>query len=263
VTVACLHQPNFLPWVKLIDKIVASDIWLVYDSAQYTKTEFHSRQRIKGPQGAVWLSVPVITAGRPRFQTLRDVRLCTDHDWRRANQRLLREHYARAPYWADVQDLLDPAYHAPHRYLVDFNLHIITSLLAYLGCSTTLVRTSAFSDDGDRTDRLIRFNQAVSAQEHLTSTWASDEVALDWGRVAAAGITVREQHFHEPVHPQAYGPFRPNLSIIDLIAHCGRESAGLLTEGRLTRVVLPGCLAAAGSDAGPVGRHPAVGNHRA
>ena len=41
MTIACLHQPNFLPWTKLISKIAASDVWIVYDSAQYTKTEFH------------------------------------------------------------------------------------------------------------------------------------------------------------------------------------------------------------------------------
>ena len=30
-----LHQPNFLPWTKLFDKILASDIYIAYDSVQY------------------------------------------------------------------------------------------------------------------------------------------------------------------------------------------------------------------------------------
>src|SRR5664279_2683911 len=99
MTTACLHQPNFLPWAKLIDKILASDVWIVYDSVQYTKTEFHSRQRVKGRHGPVWLVVPVVRSGRPRFQTLSDVELCADHDWRSAHLRLLHEHYHRTAYW--------------------------------------------------------------------------------------------------------------------------------------------------------------------
>lgn len=48
---ACLHQPNAFPWTKLVDKILGSDVWIVYDTAQYARTEFHSRQLIKGRQG--------------------------------------------------------------------------------------------------------------------------------------------------------------------------------------------------------------------
>jgi hypothetical protein len=37
VTVS-VHQPNFLPWVKLLDKIIASDVYVVYDTVQFTKS---------------------------------------------------------------------------------------------------------------------------------------------------------------------------------------------------------------------------------
>ena len=61
-----IHQPNFLPWTKLFDKVLASDVYIAYDSVQYTRSEFHSRQRITGRDGPVWLSVPVLTRGRGR-----------------------------------------------------------------------------------------------------------------------------------------------------------------------------------------------------
>ena len=63
---ASLHQPNFLPWTKLFDKILASDVYIAYDSVQYTHSEFHARQWITGRDGPVWLSAPVLTRGRSR-----------------------------------------------------------------------------------------------------------------------------------------------------------------------------------------------------
>ena len=48
VTRVSVHQPNFLPWTKLFDKVLGSDVYIAYDSVQYTRSEFHSRQRIAG-----------------------------------------------------------------------------------------------------------------------------------------------------------------------------------------------------------------------
>jgi hypothetical protein len=42
-----VHQPNFLPWLKLLDKILGSDVYVAYDSVIYTRSEYHDRQRIK------------------------------------------------------------------------------------------------------------------------------------------------------------------------------------------------------------------------
>ncbi len=66
VTRVSVHQPNFLPWTKLFDKVLGSDVYIAYDSVQYTRSEFHSRQLITGRDGPLWLSVPVLTRGRGR-----------------------------------------------------------------------------------------------------------------------------------------------------------------------------------------------------
>jgi hypothetical protein len=40
----CLHQPNYLPWTKLLAKIAMSDADVAYDSVQFTRSEYHNRQ---------------------------------------------------------------------------------------------------------------------------------------------------------------------------------------------------------------------------
>jgi hypothetical protein len=237
MTSACLHQPNAFPWVKLVDKVLASDVWVVYDTAQYTRTEFHSRQLIKGRQGPVWLSVPVTTAGRSARQPLVDVEICDRTDWRAAHLRLLREHYLRAPCYDQLCALVEPVYRRDHRYLVDFTLDLTTAVVRFLGGRTEIVRASALPHDGDRTQRLIDLTRAVGADVHVTSSYHHAAIDLDWSRVADAGITVCEQQFTHPVYPQRHGPFVPRLSVLDLLANCGADSVRYLPRRPCTTVV--------------------------
>jgi WbqC-like protein family len=228
MTSACLHQPNAYPWAKLVDKILGCDVWIVYDTAQYTRTEFHSRQVVKGRQGPVWLTIPIVSAGRPRFQPLRDVEISRGSDWRAAHLRLLREHYLHAPYYDEVRDLIQPVFDQDHRWLVDFNVDVTATLLDYLGSRTRIVRASELAHDGDRTQRLIDLNRSAGCDTHVTSSWANPAIGLDWQRIADAGISVREQVFRDPIYPQLHGAFQPHLSVLDLLFNCGRDAAAYL-----------------------------------
>jgi hypothetical protein len=239
VTRVSVHQPNFLPWTKLFDKILASDVYMAYDSVQYTRSEFHSRQRITGRDGPVWLSVPVVTRGRGR-QPLWAVELVDDRAWRDAHLRLVTEHYRGAPYFREVMMLLESVYAGDDRLLVDFNLRLLGALLDYVCATVKVVRATWFEHGGDNTERIIQLTQAVSGDVHLTSTHGTPRRYIDWTRVAAAGITVESQQFSEPCYRQRFEPFRPNLSVLDLLFAVGPATAELLSARRqFNRVLTP------------------------
>ena len=233
---ACLHQPNFLPWAKLIDKIMACDVYIAYDSVQYTRTEFHSRQQIGSRSGPIWLSVPVLSRGRGR-QRLCEVELVPHTDWRDAHLRLLREHYGRAPRYDEVSDLIATVYAQEHGRLVDLNLALIETILAYIGASVRIVRATSYPHEGSNTERLIQLTQAVGADTHVTSTFGTDRQYICWEEVADAGIVVESQRFQEPkadgMHPSV-----PGLSIVDLLFVVGSDAGRALTETRCLDSVL-------------------------
>jgi hypothetical protein len=233
-----LHQPNFLPWTRLFDKILASDVYIAYDSVQYTHSEFHARQWITGRDGPVWLSAPVLTRGRGR-QPLCKAELVPGRAWRDAHLRLLSEHYRRAPYFRDVMAVLEPVYDGDDHLLVDFNLRLLDALLGYVGASVQMVRATSFGHTGDNTERVIQLTRAVGGDVHLTSTYGTPRRYIDWKRVAAAGIAVESQRFTEPCYRQQFEPFRPNLSMVDLLFAVGPAAAGLLAEMRQFDLVLP------------------------
>jgi hypothetical protein len=95
-----------------------------------------------------------------------------------------------------------------------------------------VVRATSYQHVGDNTERVIQLTRAVGGDVHLTSTYGTPRQYIDWKRVAAAGIAVESQRFTEPRYRQQFEPFRPNLSVVDLLFAVGPAAGGLLGEMR-------------------------------
>ena len=226
MTAVCLHQPNFIPWTKLLAKIAASDVYVAYDSVQFTRTEYHNRQRLRARRGPILLTVPVRHA--KHRQLLWEVELDPAEKWRSHHLRVIEQEYHGAPFFTDIFPLVRDVYHQPHSTLVSFNLDLISTFLTYLQISTRIVRATDLPHHGDNTDRLIQLTAAVGGREHITSTWQTERKYIDWHRVAAAGLTIRPQHYVHPTYQQQFQPFEPHLGALDLMFAKGPDTADTL-----------------------------------
>lgn len=230
VTVA-VHQPNFLPWLKLLDKILASDVYVAYDTVQYTKSEYHARQKVKTEHGLRWLSVPV-HGSRGATQLIQDVRIDNNQPFRTRQLRTLRQSYGHSHYFDEVYPLIEHVYGCGHDRLIDLNVALLESFCRYLGSSVQIVRASALQHHGDNTERIVDLVRAVGGDVHLTSTYGGERRYIEWGRLRAAGIGVRSQVFEHPTYVQPWGEFTPNLAAIDMLFCCGRATSELLAAQR-------------------------------
>jgi hypothetical protein len=52
-------QSNYIPWKGYFDLINSVDEFIIYDHVQYTKNDWRNRNKIKTPNGAQWLAIPV------------------------------------------------------------------------------------------------------------------------------------------------------------------------------------------------------------
>ncbi len=230
VTVS-VHQPNFMPWLKLVDKIIASDIFVAYDTAQYTKTEYHARQKVMTQSGPGWLSVPIRHV-RGTYQVIKDVRIDNSQPFRRRHLRTLKLAYASTPYFDEVFSIIEGVYARGHEYLADLSLDLIASMCTYLGGRVQIVRASELPHSGDRTERLVRLVQHAGGTEHLTSTFGGDHQEVDWFRFAEAGLDVVAQQFEHPVYEQIRPGFVPHLAAVDMMFSCGRQTGEILARRR-------------------------------
>lgn len=226
-----VHQPNFMPWLKLLDKILASDVYIAYDTVQYTKSEYHGRQKVKQQSGPVWLSVPVVSV-RGSYQAIVDARIDKNQRFRDKHLSTLRKAYGRAAHFEEVYQLVREVYDRDHDMLADLSLDLITEFCRYLDSPVRIVRASALASDGDNTDRLIQLVRAVSGTVHLTSTYGTDRQYIDWDRMCSAGIGLRAQAFEHPEYEQLWGEFEPHLSALDLLFCHGSRASEMLRERR-------------------------------
>jgi hypothetical protein len=204
-----------MPWTKLLAKIVASDVYVAYDSVQFNKREYHARQRFATIDGApAFLSVPVRHTGKREL--IRDMRIVNEQPWRSRHLEFLTVNYGHTPYFGEVFAVIEGVYAAGYELLVDHNVALIEGFCGYVGAGTRVVRASGFPHAGSREERLLGLVRAVGGDAHLTSTTSTHEV--DWSGFASAGVAVRFQEFGANV---------PNLAAADLLFWRGRSGIGV------------------------------------
>ncbi|MEK6225054.1 MAG: WbqC family protein [Chloroflexota bacterium] len=221
-TVAVL-QPGYLPWIGFFDQMRRADVFVFYDDVQFDKHGWRNRNRIKGPAGPHWLTVPVLHHGKPRIL---DVAIDGRAPWARRHVGTIRQYYARAPFVEQYLGDLEKLLLRPWEHLVDLDLAVAAQIAEWLGVRTQVERSSCLGIEGERSERLLRICQRFGATRYLSGNAA--KTYLDVPLFERNGIEVAWQDFRHPTYPQLHGDFVPYLSAIDLLLNCGERGTAIL-----------------------------------
>lgn len=213
-------QSNYLPWKGYFQIIDESDVFVFYDDAQYTKNDWRNRNIVKSANGPLWITVPVLRAGRVG-QRILDAQIDSRTPWARSHRRTIEQTYARAPHSGDALELLDAIYARPWDRLSDLNQFATRRICEAIGIRTEFENSTDFPESDDPTGRLVEICRRLDATEYLTGPTAADY--LDVRQFDEAGIECRFMKYDHPEYPQVHPPFDHRVSIVDLIAHCGFE----------------------------------------
>lgn len=221
-----IHQPNYLPWLGYFYKIARSDIFVFLDNAQYSKSSFINRNKIKTSQGAAWLTVDVLKKGRFK-QLINEVEINNDTSWSSTHEKTISQNYSKARYFEKYKNFFEDVYHRRWQQLVDLNEALTTLICDISGISgVKFIRASEINVRGQSTELLINICKAVGADTYLSGFGAKqymDEKAFE-----QANISLRYYDFEHPTYHQLWGEFIPNLSIIDLLFNEGDKSLEIL-----------------------------------
>lgn len=219
----CIHQPDFAPYLGFFHRLLHADHFILLDDAQYIKGGWQNRDQIKGRNGPVWLTLPIIK----RFpQAINTVMLPSGQQWVEDNLNLLRECYARAPYFEEVFTRIEAIYRGGHERMIDLNVTMLDLAFEYLEIAIPIAYASRYALSSRSTQRLVDLVQLQGGTNYLTGTGSRDY--LDEDLFVQAGITVEWQRFKHPTYPQLHGEFVPMLSCLDLLFNCGPASAAIL-----------------------------------
>lgn len=226
-----IHQPQYMCYPGVIDKIDQVDEFIFLDTVQFEKNEWQNRNRIKSHDGPQWLTVPVLMKGRSD-QKISSVEIDPCVNWKRKHLNALKTNYTKTSYYIDVMELLtDRLYSFNWQMLSTLNKASIEIILEYLGIETEINDASDFGIDTEHPDdRIINLIRKIGGDTYLAGIGGKKYMDLE--RYKAKGITVEFQKFTCPEYDQLYEPFIPNLSVLDMLFNCGPGTLEIIREGR-------------------------------
>ncbi|MGD8561841.1 MAG: WbqC family protein [Desulfarculaceae bacterium] len=221
-------QPGYLPWLGFFEQMLHADVFVLYDDVQYDKHGWRNRNRIKGPQGSVWLTVPVITKKQQKPKVNQVLVNPSQPKWPQKHLGTIRQYYAKAPYFEDYFPALQAVLLKPWQLLLELDLELINLLRSWLGIETEMVLASELDcPHPDPTGRLVAICRELGADVFYEG--ASGRDYMDLSQFQDVGIQVVFQEYQPRPYPQQYGEFVPFLSALDLVLNCGPVSSDYIS----------------------------------
>ena len=220
-----IHQPEYLPWLGFFDKIRQCELLVLLDHVPFTKNYFQNRNRIRGINGPVWMTVPVKTKGKFN-QPIREVEIDNANPWKRKNLNTLLQNYSKAPFFDQYAPFFNNLYQKDWPLLSELNETCIRYLLEQLGIATKLVRSSSLDPQGKKSDLILDICKKTGASSYLSGI--SGKEYLHEPSFREAGIEIQYQEFHHPIYTQLHEPFISCMSAVDLLFNHGPKSLEII-----------------------------------
>jgi len=234
------HQPVYLPWLGLFHKIALADRFVYFDDVQYQKKDWNNRNRIKTNQGAIWLTVPVMSKNH-YAQKVKDIRINNQLPWRRKHFKSISLAYKRARYYNRYIPVFEDVYSRDWQKLSDLNEYFLKFFLEELGIAVPFYRLSDFELKSKKSDLVLDMCKKMQADIYIFGIQGKDYADVD--AFNRANIQVYFQDYRHPTYEQAGGDsFISHLSVIDLLFNHGEDSREIIRAGNITREELEKCL---------------------
>ena len=218
--ILAVHQPNYLPWPGFFFKMAQSDIFIIFDSVQLTRSgSLDNRNFIKTPQGAQLLTVPVKRKGL-NLQRFDEVMVMPG--WQDKHLKALKLNYGKAPYFTELFGQLEKIFQES-RYLININFAFIKLVYDLLKLQTRLVFLSSLPQffDLHKTELIVALCEYFSADCYLLGQGAS--VYNQQELFEKKKLQLDYLNYEPVTYPQLWGSFIPNLSIVDMLFNCGPD----------------------------------------
>ncbi|NEW83319.1 MAG: WbqC family protein [Mariniphaga sp.] len=211
-------QSNYIPWKGYFDIINMVDLFIFHDDLQYTKSDWRNRNKIKTPNGTVWLTIP---CGADENRLICDVKL-SNNSWQKQHWNILKQHYSKTRYFKEYNGFFEDFYqNVQWTNLSDFNQSMIKSISKnILGIKTSFADSRIYNLKERKGKRVLELLKKTNATNYLSGPAAKDyidenefideEIILEW-----------MDYSGYPEYHQLYPPFAHNVSIIDLLFNEG------------------------------------------
>lgn len=234
--ICAIMQPTYIPWLGYFNMIQQVDAFVFLDHVQLVKRSWQVRNRIKGPDGEVMLSVPVKTNGRtPICATAID----NTQSWAKKHLKAIQCYYAKAPAYQEVFPVIEAFYQDTECTLGAFHERIIKKLCEAMGIRTAMYSSSQLEPCGTKDDLLVDICLKIGADAYLSAQGSAEYINRETmgGAFPKQNIDLFYFDYQHPIYKQQYHGFIPFLGIYDLLLNVGfEESSKVILSGTKKRI---------------------------
>ncbi|TNE60776.1 MAG: hypothetical protein EP344_06790 [Bacteroidetes bacterium] len=203
-----LLELAYFPPVPWMAAAWHSSILHLESAEHFQKSSYRNRCHIAGPNGLQRLSIP-LEKGKHQQSPIREVRIAYRENWQVNHWRSILTAYGNAPFFDHFIADLEPFFRRKYRFLFDLNLDILHYLLGRLGWKGTLQLTETYRF-------ALEADTIVDLRNSITPKPATP---LLWYRALPYPQVFTERH-----------GFIPDLSVLDLLMCCGKQTVAILQE---------------------------------
>ncbi len=215
-----LIQSNFIPWRGYFDIIDDVELFIYHDDLQYTKGDWRNRNRIKTPNGCIWLTVPV--RYRNTEQLIHDTQIAYDTGWMKKMLNKVRENYRKAEYFDRYFPMFEECLLQKWSTISELNEAMNAWILLELQITTPIVQASSFAPQGAKESRVLDILKKAGATTYLSGPSGRNYINAE--KFAMAGIDLEYKVYEYEEYAQLSKPFEPFVTVLDLMFSCGDSS---------------------------------------
>ena len=215
----------FLPWLGLFEQISLSDVFVHYDDVQLPQgRSFISRVQIKTKDKISWLTVPIDRKNSGKL--INQIIFKESESWPKKHLACIKQNYVKCSFYDDMLPIAEAIYGFNTENLSAFNINAIEIVAKWLGLKTQFYKSSDLRIPGESSLRLADICNNFNAKSYITGLGALNY--LDYSIFENKGIKVNYMNYQKTEYQQLFGKFIPFVTILDVIANCGKNSKQLI-----------------------------------
>ena len=228
-----IMQPYFMPYIGYFQAMAAVDKYLLYDKVAFIKKGWINRNRIYIQNvGTQFITIPL--KNKSSFTNISDVQIDNTTDWRSKMLNLIYYNYKRSLFFDVVYPLMENSIKQSSELISEYNFVVLNQIATFLDINTPIELSTdpmyegieeqlAKYDDSllRKYDRIKFICQANNADNYINPIGGQD--LYDKKVFAEHGIKLSFVQTEQFAYPQFAPEFIPNLSIIDVLMHNGKE----------------------------------------
>lgn len=229
--ICALAQPTYLPWVGYFDIISRVDLFVLYDTAQFSRHSWQHRNQIRSRKESFYLNIPISRKSPLATPISRTV--IADTGFVKKHLQSISQNLSKAEFFDEYFTEFDLLFRdlAKAKNLAIFNIELIKWFCAKLGIGTRIMLASEMPVTGSRSEYILEVCAYTDSKEYLSTAGSEDYLKEDIELFNTKEVSVLLHNYKHPVYPQAYPDFMPYMGIIDCLFNCGLNALKIIKSG--------------------------------